>query len=67
MRKSKSSESQIVSILNNAEGGIAGADLLRKPGISMRLLERDLTPDDGARRDVLEKVRSRRNWSNSGA
>jgi putative transposase len=34
MRKSKFSESQIVSILKDAEGGIAVADLLRKHGIS---------------------------------
>jgi putative transposase len=34
MRKSKFSESQIVSILTDAEGGIAVADLLRKHGIS---------------------------------
>jgi len=34
MRKSKFSESQIVSILKDAEGGIAVAELLRKHGIS---------------------------------
>ena len=34
MRKSKFSESQIVSILKDAEGGIAVPDLLRKHGIS---------------------------------
>ena len=34
MRKSKFSEGQIVSILKDAEGGIAVADLLRKHGIS---------------------------------
>ena len=34
MRKSKFSESQIVGILKDAEGGIAVADLLRKHGIS---------------------------------
>ena len=34
MRKPKFSESQIVSILKDAEGGIAVADLLRKHGIS---------------------------------
>ena len=34
MRKSKFSESQIVTILKDAEGGIAVPDLLRKHGIS---------------------------------
>lgn len=34
MRKSKFSESQIVEILKDAEGGIAVADLLRKHGVS---------------------------------
>ena len=34
MRKSKFSESQIVSILKDAEGGIEVPDLLRKHGIS---------------------------------
>jgi putative transposase len=34
MRKSKFSESQIVEILKDAEGGVAVADLLRKHGIS---------------------------------
>ena len=34
MRKSKFSEGQIVSILKDAEGGIAVPDLLRKHGIS---------------------------------
>ncbi len=34
MRKSKFSESQIVEILQDAEGGVAVADLLRKHGIS---------------------------------
>ena len=34
MRKSKFSESQIVGILKDAEGGVAVADLLRKHGIS---------------------------------
>ncbi len=34
MRQSKFSESQIVSILQDAEGGIAVPDLLRKHGIS---------------------------------
>jgi putative transposase len=34
MRKSKFSESQIVEILKDAEGGVPVADLLRKHGIS---------------------------------
>jgi putative transposase len=34
MRKSKFSETQIVGILKDAEGGIPVADLLRKHGIS---------------------------------
>ena len=34
MRKSKFSESQIVEILKDAEGGIPVADLLRKHGVS---------------------------------
>ena len=34
MRKSKFSETQIVSILKDAEGGIPVSDLLRKYGIS---------------------------------
>jgi putative transposase len=34
MRKSKFSESQIVAILQEAEGGVPVADLLRKHGIS---------------------------------
>jgi putative transposase len=34
MRKSKFSESQIVGILREAEGGVPAADLLRKHGIS---------------------------------
>lgn len=34
MRKSKFSDTQIVSILKDAEGGIAVPDLLRKHGIS---------------------------------
>ena len=34
MRKSKFSETQIVSILKDAEGGIPVPDLLRKHGIS---------------------------------
>lgn len=34
MRKSKFSESQIVEILKDAEGGVPVADLLRKHGVS---------------------------------
>ena len=34
MRKSKSSESQIVAILKDAESGVPVADLLRKHGVS---------------------------------
>lgn len=34
MRKSKFSESQIVGMLKDAEGGVPVADLLRKHGIS---------------------------------
>jgi putative transposase len=34
MRKSKFSESQIVEVLKDAEGGVPVADLLRKHGVS---------------------------------
>ena len=34
MRKSKFRKTQIVGILQDAEGGVPGADLLRKHGVS---------------------------------
>jgi putative transposase len=57
MRKSKFGESQIVSILMDAEGGIAVADLLRKHGIIKATLFKWRSKNGGASVSDVRRLR----------
>ena len=59
MRKSKFSESQIVEILKDAEGGVPIADLLRKHGVSKATFFKWRTKYGGASFADVKRVVSR--------
>ena len=58
MRKSKFSESQIVEILKDAEGGIPVADLLRKHGVSKATFFKWRAKDGGASVADVKRLRA---------
>ncbi len=57
MRKAKFSESQIVGILKDAEGGMAVADLLRKHGVSKSTFFKWRSKYGGATVSDVERLR----------